>query len=94
MASRARLPCAAERACIGHFILRFQSAPIITGNFESCFNQRDESTVNAAVFKHPRNMLLSTVSPAKWAFAAFSEGVLTVAMESGKQAVVRAKPRR
>ena len=62
--------------------LRFRSTPIIIGNFESCFKQRDESTVNAAVSNHPRNMSLSTESPAKWAFAGFGEGVLTVAIES------------
>jgi hypothetical protein len=62
--------------------LRFRSTPIIIGNFESCFKQRDESTVNATVSNHPRNMSLSTESPAKWAFAGFGEGVLTVAIES------------
>jgi hypothetical protein len=72
--------------------LRFRSTPIIIGNFESCFKQRDESTVNAAVSNHPRNMSLSTESPAKWAFAGFGEGVLTVAIES--EAKGQLSPRR
>ena len=61
--------------------LRFRSTPIIIGNFESCFKQRNESTVNAAISKLRHNMLLSSESPAKWAFAGFSEGVLTVAID-------------
>src|ERR1700730_16909072 len=71
-----------RRASLPMSQLRFRSTPIIIGNFESCFKQRDESTVNAAVSNHPRSMSLSKESPAKWAFAGFGEGVLTVAIES------------
>jgi hypothetical protein len=75
------MPCA-RRASLQISQLRFRSTPIIIGNFESCFKQRDESTVNAAVSNHPHNISLSTEIPAKWAYAGFGEGVLTVAIES------------
>jgi hypothetical protein len=47
------------------------------------FKQRNESTVNAPGSQLRRNMFLSMGSPAKWAFAIFGEGALTVAVDRG-----------
>src|SRR6202030_294017 len=77
--------CHAPRSELANVTTPFRSTPILIGNFESCFKQHDESTVNAGVSNHPHNMSLSTGCIAKWAFAGFGEGVLTVAIESAQR---------
>ena len=66
---------------------------MITRKFESCFKQRNESTVNAGDSGPGRNVFLSMGIPVKRGFPEFLEGALTVAIDGGVTMRARREPR-